>query len=53
MYFVFSSQPNLVLTVTGKSVELTISFVIEIILGISLNIPAPAPLFATFLTGQP
>ncbi len=53
MNLVFSSQPSLVLTVTGKSVASTIALVSLIILGISCNIPAPAPLHATFFTGQP
>ena len=53
MYFVFSSQPSRVLTVTGMLVDFTICLVISTILGISLSIPAPAPLFATFFTGHP
>lgn len=48
-----SSQPRRVLTVTGKVHCFTISSVIFCILGKSNKIPAPAPLQATFLTGQP
>ena len=47
------SQPNRVFTVTGTFIASTTAFVILIIRGISLNIPAPAPLPATFFTGQP
>ena len=50
---VFSSHPSLVLTVTGSFVLLTISYVRLTISGISFNMPAPAPLHTTFLTGQP
>ena len=53
IYLLFSSQPNRVLTVTGNEVDLTISFVILTIFGMSCKIPAPAPLQATFFTGHP
>ena len=53
MYLVLSSQPRRVLTVTGKSTASTISLVIETIFGMSCRMPAPAPLQATFFTGQP
>ena len=53
IYFVLSSHPNLVLTVTGIFTCLTISAVIFCILSRSNKIPAPAPLQATFLTGHP
>ena len=47
------SQPRRVLTVTGKLVCLTMAWVNSTILGMSFNIPAPAPLQTTFFTGQP
>ena len=48
-----SSQPNLVLTVTGNEVDLTTAAVNLTIRSISLSTPAPAPFIATFFTGQP
>ena len=49
----FSSQPRRVLQVTGVETALTTARVISSILGTSRRSPAPAPLPATFLTGQP
>ena len=49
----FSSQPSLVLMVTGSLVLLHISLVSLTIRSMSFRIPAPAPLETTFFTGQP
>ena len=48
-----SSHPRRVFTVTGTSTASTTARVISNILGMFCNMPAPAPLPATFLTGQP
>ena len=47
------SHPNRVFTVTGTLTAFTTSRVISSINGMFLSIPAPAPLPATFFTGQP
>ena len=47
------SQPKRVFTVTGVLTALTTSLVMSNNRGILRNIPEPAPLLATFLTGQP
>ena len=47
------SQPKRVFTVTGVLTASTTARVMSSIRGILRSIPAPAPLPATFLTGQP
>ena len=47
------SQPNRVFTVTGVLTAFTTSLVMSSSSGMFFNIPEPAPLFATFFTGQP
>ena len=53
IFLVVSSQPNLVLTVTGRRVLFTQAAVRRIIKSTSFNTPAPAPFRATFFTGHP
>src|SRR6188768_3075430 len=53
IFLLLSSQPNLVLIVTGNEVDLTTASVSLTIKSTSLNTPAPAPLLTTFFTGQP
>src|SRR6185436_7413910 len=48
MFLELSSQPNLVLIVTGSEVDLTTASVNLTIRSTSLNTPAPAPLLTTF-----
>ena len=48
-----ASQPKRVFTVTGMFTALTTSRVMSSISGILRSMPAPAPLPATRLTGQP
>ena len=47
------SQPSRVLTVTGVCTAATTARVMSSISGMLRSMPAPAPLPATFFTGQP